>query len=72
MVLFFSKKIIWYEIQLVDELVIGCFGPPDARAACDRISRHFMIGSYLLKVWLVETHSYLWGGGSVKRNIPPN
>jgi hypothetical protein len=27
------------------------FEPPDARAACDGIFRHFAYGSYLLKVW---------------------
>ena len=48
---FFSfKNIIWYEIQMVDELVVGSFGPPDARAACDGIRRHFANGGYLLKV----------------------
>jgi hypothetical protein len=45
------KKLIWYEIQLLDELVDGSFEPPDARAACDGICRHFVYGSYVLKVW---------------------
>ena len=50
--LFFSKKIIWSEIQLIDELVVGSFELPDARVAyiIDRIRRHFSHGSYLLKV----------------------
>jgi hypothetical protein len=52
LVLFFSfKNSIMYEIQLLDELVVGSFEPPDARAACDGICRHFACGSYLLKVW---------------------
>ena len=45
------KNSILYEIQLLDELVVGSFEPPDARAACDGICRHFAYGSYLLKVW---------------------
>ena len=51
---FFFKNSILYEIQLgqlLDELVVGSFEPPDARAACDGICRHFAYGSYLLKVW---------------------
>jgi hypothetical protein len=51
---FFSfKNSILYEIQLLDELqlVVGSFEPPDARAACHGICRHFEYGSYLLKVW---------------------
>ena len=51
LVLFSFKKIIRCEIQLIDELVVGSFEPPDARAACDGICRHFAYGSYLLKVW---------------------
>ena len=48
---FFSfQKNIWHEIQLIDELVVGSFEPPDARAAYDRIRRHFANGSYLLNV----------------------
>ena len=35
------KKVIWHEIQMIDELVVGSVEPPDARAACDRICRHF-------------------------------
>ena len=72
---FFSsfKKIIWYEIQMLDELVVGSFEPPDARAACDGICRHFAYESYLLKVWLVKTHSCLpKQTRSVKRNVPPS
>jgi hypothetical protein len=34
---FSPKKIIRYEIQLIDELVVGSFELPDARAACDSI-----------------------------------
>ena len=49
MVLFFL--IIWYESRLIDELVVGSFEPPDARAACDCICIHFAYESYLLKVW---------------------
>ena len=60
LVLISLQKIIWYEIQLVDELVVGYFEPPDVRAACDRICRHFAYGSYLLKLWWVKTHSYLF------------
>ena len=41
LVLFSFKKIIRCEIQLIDELVVGSVGPPDAHAACDRICRHF-------------------------------
>jgi hypothetical protein len=48
---FLLRKFICYEIQLIDELVVGSFEPPDARAACDRICRHFAYESYLLKVW---------------------
>ncbi len=48
---FFFKNSILYEIQLLDELVVGSFEPPDARAACDGIFRHFAYRSYLLKVW---------------------
>ena len=48
---FFFKNSILYEIQLLDELYVGSFEPPDARAACDGICRHFAYGSYLLKVW---------------------
>jgi hypothetical protein len=50
---FFFKNSILYETQLLDELVhvVGSFKPPDARAACDGICRHFAYGSYLLKVW---------------------
>ena len=53
LVLFFLKKknSTLYEIQLLDELYVGSFEPPDARAACDGICRHFAYGSYLLKVW---------------------
>jgi hypothetical protein len=47
----FLEKIIWYEIQPIDELVVGSFELSDARAACDGICRHFAYGSYLLKVW---------------------
>ena len=39
---FVSKKIIRHEIQLIDELVVVSFEPPDARPACDRIRRHFV------------------------------
>ena len=63
--LFFLQKFIWYEIQLINELVIGSFEPPDARAACDRIRRHFANGSYLLKVWLVKTSA-----GAIFQKIP--
>ena len=40
-----TKKIIWYEIQLiiyklVVGMVVGSFEPPDARAVCDGICRH--------------------------------
>jgi hypothetical protein len=45
------KNSILYEIQLLDELVVGSFEPPDACAACDSICRHFAYESYLLKVW---------------------
>jgi hypothetical protein len=41
----------WYDIQLIDELVVGSFEPPDARAARDRIRRPFANGSYFLKLW---------------------
>jgi hypothetical protein len=44
-----------HEIQLVDGLVVGFFEQLDARAACDRICRHFAYESYLLKVWWVKT-----------------
>jgi hypothetical protein len=47
---FFFLNSILYEIQLLDELLVGSFEPPDARAACDGICRHFAYGSYLLKV----------------------
>ena len=47
---FFFFNIICYEIQLIDELVVGSFEPPDTRAACDGICRHFAYQSYLLKV----------------------
>jgi hypothetical protein len=71
--LFFFKNSILYEIQLLDELVVGSFGPRDACAACDGIFRHFAFGSYLLKVWWVKTHSYLpKKTRSVKRNMPPS
>jgi hypothetical protein len=49
--LLLSKKLIWYEIQLIDGLVVGSFEPSDARVAYDGICRHFAYGSYLLKVW---------------------
>ena len=48
---FLSKNSILYEIQLLDELPVGSFEPPDACAACDGICRHVAFGSYLLKVW---------------------
>ena len=48
---FLFKKNIWCEIQLDDALVVGSFEPPDARAACDGICKHFAYESYLLKVW---------------------
>jgi hypothetical protein len=32
---FFFKNSILYEIHVLDELVVGSFEPPDARAACD-------------------------------------
>jgi hypothetical protein len=51
LVLFFFKNIICYGIPLIDELVVGSFEPPDARAACDGIFTHFVYESYLLKVW---------------------
>jgi hypothetical protein len=47
---FFFQKTIRHEIQLIDELVVGSFEPPDARAACDRICKHFAYESYVLKV----------------------
>ena len=43
----------------IDELVDGSFEPPDALAACDRICRHFAYESCLLKLWRIETHTYL-------------
>jgi hypothetical protein len=56
---FFSQKFILYEIQLIDQLVVGSFEPPHAREASDGICRHFSYESYLLKVWWFKTHSYL-------------
>ena len=50
-----QKNSILYEIQLLDELVVGSFEPPDACAACDGICRHVAFGSYLLKVCCVAS-----------------
>ena len=49
---FFSLQKFYFVRNLIERGDYqSAFEPPDARAACDGIFRHFAYGSYLSKVW---------------------
>ena len=71
----FVTKKNWYEIQLIDELVLGSFEPPDARTICTACQhlQTFCVWK-LFVAGMVSQDAQLSSKKkrrSVKRNMPP-